>query len=190
MLRAVSIYFSAFIIACIISASLFLIMSRLISSDNIELAQAQVNTLVDISQLRETDTKTQESQAKEPEPELPPVAINLSNPSNNTSISIDLAIDTIEWQSQEMHIEQKYWSQPISANMASGADYIGEADTGLKEIVPVSTQRPNIPQVAYDNKTDGWVLLAYTVMPTGRIKDIRIMPWHCSQIAIVWRQET
>lgn len=54
-------------------------------------------------------------------------------------------------------------------------DYIAEVDTGRKEIVPMATRRPNIPKIAYDNRINGWVLLAFTVGNDGKVKNVRVM---------------
>ena len=54
-------------------------------------------------------------------------------------------------------------------------DYIGRRAQTKQVVTPVSTRRPNIPQVAYDNQIDGWVMLAFNVNPDGRVSDIQIM---------------
>ena len=43
------------------------------------------------------------------------------------------------------------------------------------EVVPYDTRRPNVPEVAWRNRIDGWVLVAFSVTPEGRTKDVRVL---------------
>ena len=44
-----------------------------------------------------------------------------------------------------------------------------------KDLVPLSTARPQMPDWACKQKIAGWVEVIFTVLPTGRVKDVRIV---------------
>jgi len=41
--------------------------------------------------------------------------------------------------------------------------------------VPFNTRRPNVPEVAWQNKINGWVLVAFSVTPDGKTRNIRVL---------------
>ncbi|AQA19148.1 hypothetical protein BST95_13755 [Halioglobus japonicus] len=43
------------------------------------------------------------------------------------------------------------------------------------EVVPYNTRKPNVPEVAWENKISGWVLVAFTVTPEGATRNVRIL---------------
>ncbi len=51
----------------------------------------------------------------------------------------------------------------------------GQDARGFVEVVPIDTRRPNVPEVAWQNKVDGWVLVAFSVTPQGRTRNIRVL---------------
>lgn len=50
----------------------------------------------------------------------------------------------------------------------------GEGFKG-KDLIPLSTARPQIPEWAYKQGIEGWVEVVYTVMPNGRVQDVKIV---------------
>lgn len=54
----------------------------------------------------------------------------------------------------------------------------GEKGKGYIEVVPLATRRPNIPERAWRNKIDGWVLVAFTLKPDGRTTNVRVLDAH------------
>ena len=44
-----------------------------------------------------------------------------------------------------------------------------------KPLVPLSTARPQMPDWACKQKIKGWVEVVFTVMPTGRVQDVKIV---------------
>src|SRR5690606_35138585 len=117
-----------------------------------------------------------------PQKETPPLApLAVAAPAASalavpdTFSTSDLSISVPQWENSELITEQRYWSAPAGSGTGAGgqgADYIGEINTGQREIVPIATRRPNIPKVAYDNRINGWVLLAFTVGNDGKVKNI------------------
>ena len=50
----------------------------------------------------------------------------------------------------------------------------GEGFSG-KELIPLSTARPQMPEWACKQKIKGWVEAVFTVMPNGRVRDVKIV---------------
>ncbi len=129
------------------------------------------------------DTQTNTPLVQEPaikplafEPVNVPIEVNdgLQIDDVNLNLEVDIPI-------KSMTKAQQLWAQPSSQGMGlahqdgSGQDYIGRKAQTKRVVTPVATRRPNIPLVAYENKVDGWVLLAFTVNVDGRVSDIQIM---------------
>lgn len=170
------------LLALALSVVLFLLMNSLINPDNRQIQHRNAPLMVDISQVKAPieEQKRQQPKPKEPPPPLESISADAPSPSNlaiSEQLSAsDLQISVPQWENNDLAIEQRYWSAPVAgAGSGAQAGYLGEADTGQKEIVPIATRRPNIPKVAYDNQVNGWVLLAFTVANNGRVKNIRVM---------------
>jgi TonB family protein len=182
--------------AIAIVLALFEVMYRLVNHDRVQEVKPVAPVAVDISQVRTpAPLKQQQQREEKQEPQLPAMAPPVAAmPSAVTSdISIDMPVSEPKWENREIGFEQKYWGQPAGAlgealagvagsgdagKAASGTavdDYIGQMNAGKKETVPVSTTRPNIPKLAYENRINGWVLLAFTVTASGDVKNIRVM---------------
>jgi TonB family protein len=138
-------------------------------------------SIVDQQEIEQLDNRSEAAPA--PEPEIKPLDI----PDTVTALElpeIDVNIDmqpvaTVDTAAIER--SQQLWTQPnamantVAANGEGEQQYAGQSATTKREITPLSTRRPNIPKVAFDNKIDGWVLLAFTVNPDGKVSDIQIM---------------
>lgn len=59
-------------------------------------------------------------------------------------------------------------AKKIAAEDKKGAE-------GYREIVPYGTRQPNIPEYAWKNKIDGWVLVTFTVNTSGKVENVRIL---------------
>ena len=73
---------------------------------------------------------------------------------------------------------------PLMSSLDVGLTYVRDpvgnewkfvTGRGFVEVVPFNTRRPNVPDAAWQNKVDGWVLVAFSVTPEGRTKDIRVL---------------
>lgn len=128
---------------------------------------------------KKTKNKQKEAPKEKPQPNMQSLQPTPPTPSAAPpKLSNEgLAINAPQLDMKEFTIEQQHWSAPVSSENGSGSDanYIGEEDTGKKPFTPSATRRPNIPKVAYDNKINGWVLLAYTVDNRGKIDNIRVL---------------
>lgn len=68
------------------------------------------------------------------------------------------------------------WTQPGGEDIARK---IAEAEKkgreGYKEVIPFATRQPNVPLRAWQEKINGWVLVAFTVTPQGNVENVRVL---------------
>jgi protein TonB len=57
---------------------------------------------------------------------------------------------------------------------AGGGGGGGQGFSG-KELIPLSTARPQIPEWAYKRGIEGWVECVFTVLPNGHVRDVKIV---------------
>ncbi len=55
------------------------------------------------------------------------------------------------------------------------ADFGQDTQQGFIEITPFATRQPNIPDVAYQNQLNGWVLIIFKVSPEGVPRNIKVL---------------
>ncbi len=67
------------------------------------------------------------------------------------------------------------WAAPLGGADAVEITGGGTDAQGYIEVVPYDTRRPNVPLVAWQNKIDGWVLVAFSVTPQGRTREVRVL---------------
>lgn len=68
------------------------------------------------------------------------------------------------------------WTPPGDDKLAkkiAAADAKGAS--GYKEVIPNATRQPNIPEYAWNNKINGWVLVAFTVNAKGFVENVRVL---------------
>lgn len=163
------------LLAVAVSLLLFTLMYRLISPGSGEMARQTPPAIVDIRRVKEPPKQQrQKPQQQKPEPSIKPLALAPIAGIPVARVEPKIDVNDIHFDNPELNIQQKYWSQPATGS-GSQYDYVGEMDTGQKELVPVATSRPNIPKTAYENRINGWVLLAFAVTNDGHVTDIRIM---------------
>jgi protein TonB len=56
-----------------------------------------------------------------------------------------------------------------------GAGYAGGKSFKGRDLIPLSTARPQMPEWACKQKIKGWVEVVFTVMPNGRVRDVKIV---------------
>lgn len=109
------------------------------------------------------------------EPTMEPLAVTAIAP------AAPLPTDTLEIPALDLAVGDldiaaagNRWSAPLGGG---GAEVVvgGRDAQGFIEVVPFDTRRPNVPEVAWQNKIDGWVLVAFSVTPTGRTRDVRVL---------------
>lgn len=68
------------------------------------------------------------------------------------------------------------WTPPGDDSLAKKiAEAEAKGKAGFREILPRATRQPNIPEYAWKNKIDGWVLVAFTINSFGNVENIRVL---------------
>lgn len=179
-------FFSLFIII-ILAALATLVLFQAISSlldhhsidRNVKARRAAINIQAPI---KNQPIKENLATITSPPPEVAPQLRSALN--SNTRLKLpetiidldDLQLD-INAPSKLTNALQRNWIQPsqLGAGASSNMDYIGQRNTGTKEIRPISSRMPLIPKLAYDNRLDGWVLVAFKVTNQGIVDSLQIM---------------
>jgi len=169
---------------------LFSLMQHFIQHDDAYISLEPLQQVSIVESVEPVLEAINEQSTLKPEPKIKPLEIETVENAVLVDADIDIQAPDLLFDEQEMaqlDKQQSLWMQPSTGGsaeaLAGGAgndvaqrgNYIGRQAQTKREVVPVATRRPNIPKVAYENKIDGWVLLAFNVNPDGRISDIQVM---------------
>lgn len=168
----------AFIGALLVSVAVFLFMQSLIrySADNSEQLPVYNDVQVFHPEPEKPEPEEKEDVVEPPreEPALEPLAV--STPPTTPQPSVDLEMPALDIGVGDIAIGPvgKGWSAPLAPG-AITVDKGGQDARGFIEVVPFNTRRPNVPEVAWKNKINGWVLVAFSVTPQGKTSNIRVL---------------
>ncbi|MCB1616962.1 MAG: TonB family protein [Pseudomonadales bacterium] len=173
-------YGVAFALAAAITCGIFLIIYHLINEDVDRQQMLENLTMVELFQPPppQEDEPEPEPEPEEPEqfeePTLPELELDTPSPTPST----DLSMPAMDFSLGEFNMKTNPGSFiPPAGGIATGPA-IGEAgkgNTGFREVVPAATRQPDIPRIAWENKIDGWVLVAFTIVNDGRVTKVRIL---------------
>jgi len=169
------------VVSIAITLAIFLFMDFIIQGDDITIEKIEITGVVELYQ------EPPEPEEPEPEPEPEPQESEQSTDSEPameqlqvTSAAptpqIEQVMPSVEMGSLSIDMGDvgSKWSSPLVGAGGLSGD-IGQDSKGYLELVPYSTSRPNIPEIAWKNKINGWVLVAFKVTESGRTKDIRVL---------------
>ena len=173
--------FPALLGALLVTLAVFLFMHSLIQRGKEEGVQLVVYQDVQIvhSEPEKPPPPKHKADAQQPdaqsasEPGMAPLALPAALPPAALDLpALDLAVGELALTGAG---SGERWSAPLG-----GADAVeiagGGADAqGFIEVVPFDTRRPNVPLVAWQNKINGWVLVAFSVTPQGRTREVRVL---------------
>ena len=166
----------AFIGALGLTLLIFVFMQTLIQRGQSEQVQLAVYESVQI--LRQPPQEQEpEKQEKTPEdlPQEPVMeTLQLAPPAPQPMQSLEMP--ALEMGEPDLNIRPV--GEKFSAPLGVGGVNIpggGEDAQGFVEVVPYNTRRPNVPDVAWQNKISGWVLVAFTVTPRGETENVRVL---------------
>ncbi len=172
-------FFLALLGGLLITTMVFLFMQSLIKSREQQELVLPVHSMVEI--LHE-EPEEDEPEPEEVEPEEPveqPSMDSLEIAAPTPEPSLNLEIPALDFAMGDIKIQSvgDRWSGPVgrgtgAVNLAGGE---GEDAQGFIEVIPYDTRRPNVPDVAYQNKISGWVLVAFRVAGDGSTRDVRVM---------------
>lgn len=169
-----------FIVACIgallVTALVFLFMQSLIAARQSGDAPALVYEPVDVYQSPpEPDTEPPEPEQQEHEPEPAMEAISLSAPVAQLDVKLEMPALDIDMGDIDVAAVGDQWSAPLGPGGTGQLEAQGKGAQGFVEVVPFTTRKPNVPELAWTNKISGWVLVAFNVMPNGETRNIRVL---------------
>ena len=166
--------------ALLITLVVFLFMHSLIQRGKDEGVPVVVYNDVQVVQ-QQPDEPLPQEQAPEAEPEavdeptMEPLAVEPVSPAAPVPADT-LEIPALDMAAGDIDIAAagRRWSAPLGGG--GGEVVVGGQDAqGYIEVVPFDTRRPNVPEVAWQNKIDGWVLVAFSVTAQGRTRDVRVL---------------
>lgn len=186
----------------LVTTAIFLFMNRLISGDPLKIDTDNLVVSVDIYQ-PPPESKPKETPPEEAppppsnqpvaEPTMAPVAVSAPVATPKLKVggppiaSFAPSFDDVVLESGSGGVfgsgfgdgdGGSTWTGP-SGNNRELARKIAEADKkgaeGYREIVPFGTRQPNVPEAAWRNKTDGWVLVTFTVNMQGKVENVRVL---------------
>ncbi len=170
-----------FVVGLMITLGIFSFMRYLISGKQVDLEQTDIAGVVEIYRPPPPKTKPEPEPEPEPEETLEPSMEALTVTSAPTprpkaqveNLTPSLALGDI---SLDVGKVGDTWSAPLSGAGAGAAGFAGgEANQGYIEVVPFSTGQPNIPEMAWRNKINGWVLVAFNVKRNGKTANVRVL---------------
>jgi periplasmic protein TonB len=162
--------------ALLITVAVFLFMQSLIRAGQQETVALPVYSTVEVFQQEREEEKpeTEPETPREPSEEPSMASLEISPPTPEPAT--ELEIPALDLAAGEIDIQAAGddWSAPLGSGgiglSAAGADAVGYV-----EVTPYNTRRPNVPEVAWRNRIDGWVLVAFTVTPDGRTREVRVL---------------
>jgi protein TonB len=176
----------SFMSAILVTLMLFYIMIGFVQTDQLLSFDIKPPILVNIQKEDKGNDQKDRQMSKikkaseEPVPKLKSNLVADLKP-NPATIDIRLKLETsaVKLEMAALPKLQKNWVQPTSLDTSNSTkgldDEMSGAPKSINKITPVSTRMPIIPEVAWVNKINGWVLLAFTVTSEGRVKDIRVL---------------
>lgn len=162
--------------ASMVSLALFIFMQRLINQPILDLTNIEYSGYVELFKAApetpvEDITPEPVQEVSEPEPQQQ--SLNLLNQADS-AISLP---DTFEFSSEGLFQGVAVGGDGNNIQVAKDllGDFGEDTQQGFIEITPFATRRPNIPNVAYENQLNGWVLVIFNVSPLGKTRNIKIL---------------
>ena len=191
-------YLFAAIVGVIVTAAVFVLMYRLIGSGPLQVDTDTVFATVTIYQpppeapAPEPDQAPPEPMKGAPVSEPVMAPLTVSAPSTSPTLksigppvsSFDFKVGDIVLPSGSEGVfgsgagmgDGARWSSPGSDKLAKKiAAAEAKGGEGYKEVIPFATRQPNVPKIAWDQKIDGWVLVAFSILPTGHVDNVRVL---------------
>ena len=173
----------ALCIALLVVLVLFCLMQAMIAPPEAPLDEARRAAEIVTAPPPERPQQTQQALAQAPPPP-PPAPAALARPeiplpaaAAVTPSEIDVAMPA------SLSGGPTLGSGSFAGFVAGGGNGTGSGGGGYgqgqgfsgKPLVPLSTARPQMPDWACKRKIQGWVEVVFTVMPNGRVRDVRIV---------------
>lgn len=169
-------FFPALAGALLITLAVFLFMQSLIASGQREDVKLAVYEHVEILRQKPDEQEPEDSEDAPEEPSQEPImdSLEVSPPTPEPAKTLEIPALDLAMGDLQIQAVGDSWSAPLGAgavNMGGG----GKDARGFVEVVPFNTRKPNVPEVAWQNKISGWVLVAFSVSPRGKTRDVRVL---------------
>ena len=171
-------FIPTFVGALFITLAVFFFMQSLIERGREEGVQAVMHKGVEIfhPQPQDSEPESKEEEIEEPPEEPVMDALDLTAPSPPTlEPTTELNFPVLDLGMGDINIRAvgENWSAPVGS---AGVPVAGGGDAqGYVEVIPFNTRRPNVPELAWQNKVNGWVLVAFSVTAQGNTHNIRVL---------------
>ena len=169
-------FIPAFLGALLVTIAVFLFMQGLIAGRQPAEEQLVLRPPVEIIERREEQAEETEEEI-EPQEQPEPAMEELQLAPLSPQPSIELEVPVLEMASGDLDIAAvgEQWSAPLGKGGGGFLDGQGIGAEGFVEVVPYTTRKPNVPELAWKNKVNGWVLVAFNVMPDGDTRNVRVL---------------
>lgn len=171
-------FFAALVGAIIITVAIFLFMQTLIESRQQQDVVLPLHTLVEMPREKPEEEEPEPEEKPIEEPLQEPIMESLSVAPSTPEPAPDLEISTPDMLVGDISFQAAgdRWRGPVGlGGVAVAAAGGGEDAQGYIEVIPYDTRKPNVPEVAWQNKISGWVLVAFRVTGDGTTTDVRVM---------------
>ena len=175
-------FLPAFLGALLITVGVFLFMQSLIQRGKEEGLEVVEYTNVEVfrPQQEQQETESEQEMPDPPKEEPSMDSMDVMELSQTSAPSpqpaLDLELPALDLGVGDINVKAvgESWRAPLGA---AGLDVGGGgADAqGFVEVVPFNTRKPNVPEAAWQNRINGWVLVAFTVTRDGRTRDVRVL---------------
>lgn len=164
--------------ALVITVAIFLFMQGLIQRGRDEGVQLVLHeNLRVIRPVPKEQPETEETPLEEPPEEPLMEALDMpapTPPAPAPATELELPALDAGLGDIQVSVGGERWRAPLAGGTVA-LDGTGQDARGYIEVVPYDTRRPNVPEAAWRNKIDGWVLVAFSVTPQGRTRDVRVL---------------
>jgi len=168
----------AFFGALVITLAIFLFMHSLIRTSENDPVQLAVFENVEIlqpqPQEREPEPESREEQPRETTAEPALDAPQLAPPSRKAPQKLEMPALEMALDGLAIQAVGDSFRAPLGIGGVSIPGG-GQDAQGFVEVVPYNTRKPNVPDVAWQNKISGWVLVAFSVTPSGSTRNVRVL---------------
>jgi protein TonB len=161
--------------ALVITIGLFVFMQLLIENRQNAVTTVPVFEPIEIVSrkqlLRQPDPPPVQQEQAEPQME----ELQIPLPSPQPSVEMELPALDMTVGDLDIPASGEGWNTPLSVGAVDVLEEGGTGAQGYVEVVPIGTRMPNVPELAWKNKINGWVLVAFNVQSNGRTRNIRVL---------------
>lgn len=170
-------YVLALLGAVAITVAIFLFMQGLIESRQQQEVVLPLHTLVEVPppEREEEEPEPEEEPPEEPLEEPIMEALQVAPPTPEPAPELEIAALDLGVGDIKIQSAGDRWSGPVGRAGIAVAAGGGEDAQGYIEVIPFDTRKPNVPDVAWENKISGWVLVEFRVTAEGTTSDVRVL---------------